>query len=153
MNRSPVCGRLARTALLLAVVTTSAAFPQGWRLDGLDGASLDSSQLSSGQFVLVFWASWSPRGRDVVERVAALNQQFGSRARFYLVNFQEDEATARQFLGNRRSVPVLLDRDGALAKRHAVLNLPGLVVFKNGQAVYSGRLPNDAAALLQGHLD
>jgi hypothetical protein len=34
-----------------------------------------------------------------------------------------------------------------------VLNLPGLVVFKNGEAVYTGNLPGDAESLIDSLLD
>lgn len=152
-ERARLGGLLAFLILVVGLVAVPTVSAQGWRLEGLGGASLDSGQVASGQTVLIFWASWSPRGRDIVDRAVALERQFQGKARFFLVNFQEDEATARQFLGSRPSPPVLLDRDGALAKRHAVLNLPGMVVFKNGEAVYSGRLTQDAAAVLASHLD
>lgn len=123
-------------------------------LSGPGGARLSASDLASGQHVLVFFASWSPKCRDIGPRTRAIADRFSGRARVHLVNFQEDAATAQQFLGGSAgAVPLLVDRDGSFARRHSVLNLPGLVVYKNGEAVYSGTLPGDAESLIDSLLD
>lgn len=117
-------------------------------LPGLDGSRLTEQQLQSGSYVLLFWASWSPRGRDIVARAQALDRQLGSRARVLLINFQEDENSVRAFLGGRSTPAVYLDREGDLAKRYSVHNLPGMLVLKDGEALYQDRLPADAEAVI-----
>lgn len=112
------------------------------------GAALTNQSLGSGTTVMVFWASWSPKCRDIEERTARLAQRWGSKAKVVLVNFQEDSAAVKDFLGPDAAVPSYLDRDGAFAKRHSVLNLPGLLVVKDGRSLYEGRLPTDADQLL-----
>lgn len=126
----------------------AAAQERGLELAGLDGGRLTEQQLQSGNSVLLFWASWSPRCRDIASRAQALEKRFGARARVLLVNFQEDERSVRGFLGSQTTPPVYLDRDGDFAKRYSVLNLPGLLVLRNGEPVYQDRLPSDADELL-----
>lgn len=139
------------TALLLA----SPAMPQAdVRLPGLDGGQLTGADLARGPVVILVWASWSPRCRDIVARANAVAAKWGGEARIVTVNFQEDVSTIREFLaGQKLSVPVFLDRDGAFSKAHAVTALPGLIVFRDGQARYTGKLPADLDATLRNLLD
>lgn len=119
------------------------------RLAGLRGEQLSEADLARGTTIIVVWASWSPRGRDVVPRVNALAERWGGQARVITVNFQEDRATVDGFLaGKNLRVPVFLDPDGAFAKRHAVTNLPGLLVIQNGVPAYGAKLPDDPDAVL-----
>ncbi len=133
-------------ALLLAAVAAWASplAAQGVRLRGLDGASLGEADLAHGATIAVIWASWSPRSRDIVERVNPLAERWHGQARIVTVDFQEDRAAVEQFLaGKGLAVPVFLDTDGAFSKRYAVATLPGLLVVKDGQVTYHGKLPDD----------
>lgn len=156
MNRNRwhllLTGALAALALLLAAPRVAPA--QGdVRLPGLDGGQLTAADLGRGATVIVVWASWSPRCRDIVERTNALAARWGGRARVVTVDFQEDPAAVRAFLaGKQLAVPVYLDRDGEFSKAHAVTTLPGLVVFRDGAARYEGKLPADPDATLSGLL-
>jgi thiol-disulfide isomerase/thioredoxin len=139
---------LAVAALLLATPRGAAA-QENVRLPGLDGGQLTGADLAHGATVIVVWASWSPRCRDIVERTNALAARWGSRARVVTVDFQEDPAAVRSFLaGQKLAVPVFLDRDGEFSKAHAVTTLPGLVVVRDGVARYEGKLPADPDATL-----
>lgn len=142
-------------ALVLVLATASPALAQGRvRLPGLHGGQLADSDLARGATVLVVWASWSPRCRDLVERANAIAGRWGGKARVATVNFQEDPEAIERFLaGKRLAVPVYLDRDGEFSKAHAVTTLPGLVVFRDGKVVFAGRLPADADAVLGEHLN
>jgi thiol-disulfide isomerase/thioredoxin len=129
-------------ALLLCRVVP--AFAQGIHLRGLQGEQLAESDLSQGTSILVLWASWSPHSRDIVLRVNPLAQRWGGRARVATVNFQEDAAAIQRFLaGKSLAAPVFLDADGAFSKKYAMANLPGLLIVKDGQVVYRGKLPDD----------
>lgn len=147
-------GRLHRPwplllAALLTLVTAAPALAQGPTLRGTRGESLSESDLTRGATVAVFWASWSPRGQDIVQRVEELHSRWSSRCRVVMVNFQEDRATIDRFLaGQQPSVPVLMDEEGAFAKKYAVTSLPGLVVFKDGQVAFRGKLPEDPNRIL-----
>jgi len=153
MSQIPTAGRrYRRRALawgLLLVVTLAAAagaFAQGrYRLPGLRGGALTSADLDRGSHVIVVWASWSPRCRDIVERANAIADRWGSGARVVTVVFQEDAAAVEKFLqGKSLQAPTYLDSDGEFSKAHAVTSLPGLVVLRDGEARYQGRLPTDA---------
>ena len=138
---------VALGALVLGVASLADA--QDVRLRGLGGEQLRDADLAQGTTVIVIWASWSPRGRDVVPRVNALAERWGRQARVITVNFQEDRGTVEGFLGGQGlRVPVFLDPDGAFAKRYAITNLPGLLVIQNGETAYRNRLPDDPDAVL-----
>jgi len=140
--------RILAGALLvgIAVVAASAVHAQGrYRLPGLRGGSLSAADLDRGSHVIVVWASWSPRCRDIVERANAIADRWGGRARVVTVVFQEDAAAVEKFLeGKSLNVPTFLDNDGEFSKAHAVTSLPGLVVVRDGEVRYQGRLPTDA---------
>lgn len=145
---------LARTGLVVAALAAALLSPtvgaqDAITLGGLRGESFSEAELSRGPTIVVVWASWSPRGQDVVPRVNALNRGWGSKGRVVAVNFQEDRATIERFLsGQSFQVPVLLDEDGAFAKKYAVTSLPGLLVFRDGQKAFGGRLPEEPDRVL-----
>jgi thiol-disulfide isomerase/thioredoxin len=135
---------MALAAALLLALGVPPLAAQGVRLHGLGGGELADADLGHGATVAVIWASWSPRSRDIVERVNPLAARWGGRARVVTINFQEDRPAVEQFLaGKGLSVPVFLDADGAFSKKYAVATLPGLLVVKDGQVAYHGKLPDD----------
>ncbi len=136
-------------ALLAGFGVTLAAAPAGVRLPGLGGGELTSADLDRGAIVLVVWASWSPRCRDIVELANGIEQRWGSRARIVTVDFQEDPAAVEKFLrGKGLRVPVFLDRDGEFSKAMKVTSLPGFLVFQSGELRFQGRLPADVDGTL-----
>lgn len=145
---------LATTSFVVAALVALLLSPRvgaqdGITLGGLRGESFSEAELSRGPTIVVVWASWSPRGQDVVPRVNALNRGWGSKGRVVAVNFQEDRATIERFLSSQSfQVPVLLDEDGAFAKKYAVTSLPGLLVFRDGQKAFGGRLPEEPDRVL-----
>lgn len=151
---APFERRFAWSAIL-AVTVLAASFlsvpagAQGVRLSCLQGESLGEADLARGATVVVVWASWSPRSRDIVERVNPLASRWGGRARVVTVNFQEDRQAVALFLtGKSLTAPVCLDQDGSFSKKYNVANLPGLLVVKDGQVVYRGKLPDDPDGVL-----
>ena len=71
--------RLAAGTALALVLALAGPGPaqQDVRLPGLRGGQLTGADLGKGATVLVVWASWSPRCRDIVERVNALAGELG----------------------------------------------------------------------------
>lgn len=134
-------------SLLLA---PGAQAQQRFELSGLGGDSLSDRDLASGSHVLVVWASWSPRSRDIVDRVAELRRAVGSRARVATVVFQEDAGTVREYLrtAGNLAAPVYLDTDGTFSKKHGVTTLPGLLIFRDGQVQFQGQLPPNPGPVL-----
>ena len=142
-----VAAALAATLLLLASGVPAAA--QGGALRGLGGERLSDNDLAHGTTIIVVWASWSPRGRNIDRRVNALVDRWGGNARVVTVNFQEDRATVEEFLrGKDMRAPVFLDTDGSFSKKNAVTNLPGLLVIKDGNTSFRGKLPDDPNSVI-----
>jgi thiol-disulfide isomerase/thioredoxin len=145
MMRWVAWGLVAMTAL----VGSGSAGAQGLVLEGVGGGRLTEADLNRGNAVLVFWASWSPRSRQISDSVQAVARSAGGRASVSAVNYQEDAGTVQRFLADRPlGVPVYLDVDGALAKKFRMANLPGLLILKNGVVAYQGKLPDDVDRVL-----
>ncbi len=134
---------LAVSAMLLSGGLSPAA-AQGVALQGLGGERLSEADLSQGSTIVVVWASWSPRSRDIVGRVNSLVDKWGGKARVVTVNFQDERSNVERFLtGKGLNAPVFLDLEGTFSKKYAVATLPGLLIVKNGRVVFSGKLPDD----------
>jgi thiol-disulfide isomerase/thioredoxin len=117
------------------------------------GGRLAEADLARGATIVVVWASWSPRSRDIAERVSPLASQWSGRARFVTVNFQEDRAAVERFMaGKSLGAPVCLDPDGAFSKKYNIATLPGLLVIKDGQVAYRGKLPDDPGQVISAAL-
>jgi thiol-disulfide isomerase/thioredoxin len=142
-------GAAVLTLALLALV----AFRGTVRAEAVDlacigGGRLTDADLGHGAAIVVVWASWSPRSRGIGERVGALASRWGGRARVVTVNFQEDGAVVERFVGKGLGAPVCLDPDGTFSHNYKIATLPGLVVLKDGQTVYSGKLPDDPDSVI-----
>ncbi|MEE8278690.1 MAG: hypothetical protein V3R89_08235 [Thermoanaerobaculia bacterium] len=149
LKRTVVTVGLALWGAMLAT-PQAAAEGRSFRLEGLRSDELRPAELLQGAVIVIVWASWSPRCRDIVERSNAIVDRWGDRARVLTVVFQEDRETVERFLaGQRPRAPVYLDRDGAFSKKHAVTHLPGLLIFKDGVTGFSGRLPNNPHSLIE----
>ena len=148
--RPPSPLRLVAAALLASLLAGGpGALAQEVRLISIAGERLSDADLSQGVVVVVVWASWSPRSRDVVERVKPLATRWGPRARVLTVDFEEDRPVIEGFLaGKSMGAPVFMDTDGVFSKKYAVATLPGLLVLKEGKTVYHGKLPDDADRLI-----
>lgn len=135
------------------LVMSPSASARDANLSGLNGEQLTADALAQGDTILVFWASWSPRCRDIVPRVNAIAESWSGSARVATVVFLEQRGAVESFLsGKRMSVPVYLDGDGAFSKRNAITDLPGLLILRDGKPLYRGALPADPGALLRRHL-
>lgn len=138
-------------AVLFCGLTPAAvtAAEDDFRLPALDGrATLEPADLESGSTIMVFWASWSPRCRDIVERTNAIAEDWGGRATVVTINFQEEADVARDFIGGELDVDTYLDSDGALSKQHTMTSLPGLLIYRDGEVAFRGKLPADPSGLI-----
>ncbi len=130
---------------LSALPGSPAGAQQGGALPGLAGGQLSSADLAQGTHIVVIWASWSPRCRDIAPRVNQLAQKFAGQGRVVTVNFQEEVQAVEDFVRQHPfDAPVYLDRDGEFSKGHAVTALPGLIVVRKGEVVFQGRLAAEA---------
>lgn len=135
----------------LAFVSPLAAQDDGLVLQRLGGGRVTEGSLNQpGSTVLVFFTSWSPRCRDIVDRVNAIADSWSGKARVFAVDFQEDADTVRRFLDGKGklSVPVLLDESGDFSKKYRVNSAPWLLVLKDGRPSFSDKLPADPDRVL-----
>jgi thiol-disulfide isomerase/thioredoxin len=147
-------GLVASSSLLLLMLASAGSLSaQEDSLSCLGGTRLSAADLAHGTTIVVVWASWSPRSRDIVERVNALAGRWGGQAHVVTVNFQEERPAVERFLaGKHLGVPVCLDPDGAFSRKYNVATLPGLLVVKDGQVAFHGKLADDADQTLAGLL-
>jgi thiol-disulfide isomerase/thioredoxin len=138
---------------LIAVLAAASPALAQWSLSRLGGgAALDQAGIDSGLVIVVVWTSWSPRGRDIVERLNRIEQRWGSQARVVSVVFQESPEAVNRFLqGKKLDVPVFLDSGNAeFSKRYNVTQVPRLLVFKDGVTAVNVNLTDDPDPLIAG---
>lgn len=166
MNRQPIRTRtrtqralvacaavLAPAALLAAVACARSASAQDIVLPGLSGGQLREADLQRGNVVVVVWASWPPRSRDVVDKINDIESRWRSRARVISVNYQESRGDVERFLaGKRLSAPVYLDTEGEFSKKYSKPNLPVLLVFRDGDQPVKTALPDDPHPTIESAL-
>lgn len=109
-------------------------WPRGQALPALDALDLEGNRwqleaLRGRAVVLNFWASWCEPCRQEMPTLQQLVDVYGSDKLAVLAqNFKESPATATRFARNAAmTVPVLLDPDGAIARRWAVKVFPTTV--------------------------
>ncbi|MFL6259629.1 MAG: TlpA family protein disulfide reductase [Thermoanaerobaculia bacterium] len=140
---------VAILALALLPLLPGSVRAEDVNLSCLGGGHLSDTDLGRGATIVVVWASWSPRSRDIAERVSPLAARWSGSARVVTVNFQEDGAAVQRFLaGKSLGAAVCLDPEGAFSRKYNVATLPGLVVIKDGQAGYHGKMPDDPDAVI-----
>ncbi len=96
-------------------------------LKSLDGADLQFPAAYQGQVVLIhFWADWCALCRGELRESEPLYQRYRERGLAVLaINIQQPRETVQAYLsGLDISYPVLLDGDGAMARRYGVSALP-----------------------------
>ncbi|MFL6235075.1 MAG: TlpA family protein disulfide reductase [Thermoanaerobaculia bacterium] len=136
-------------ALALLPLLPGSVRAEDVNLSCLGGGHLSDADLGRGATIVVVWASWSPRSRDIAERVGPLAARWSGSARVVTVNFQEDGAAVQRFLaGKSLGAAVCLDPEGAFSRKYNVATLPGMVVIKDGQAGYHGKMPDDPDAVI-----
>lgn len=129
-------------------------------LPGMAGGTLSESVLDRGDTLLVVWASWSPRCHDVAERLRELRNRWQHQARLASVVFQEEPETIRRFLALGEGLaadhglpPIYFDTTGSFAKQQDVATLPTLLVIRDGEVLFRGKLPPDADTVIARTLD
>ncbi len=121
-----------------------------WELSALDGTPFTHADLEQGTTLIVVWASWSPRCRDIAARIDRLAQDWGSRIRVVSVAFQEDpESVSKTVNLTGLATPVYLDLSGDFSQQHEVSTLPMLLIFRDGELAFRGKLAASPDAVIQ----
>ena len=144
--------RSCATLVLLGLFALSAVPSAAVDVSGLtflDGSEVGASGLPDNAILIVF-ATWSPRCRQIAEKGDAIAKRWGAIAPVFLVDFQEDAETVERFLGSKSSkAAVLLDRRAVFSKAHSITSLPGLLAIKDGKPAFRGKLPADVDSVLR----
>ncbi len=95
-------------------------------LQTLDRRELRLSEFEGKVVLMNFWATWCP---PCIEEMPSMQRLYESlpREQFEIlaINMQEDRETVQRFISEHGfDYPILLDFDGAVARRYAVRGLP-----------------------------
>lgn len=88
--------------------------------------------------VINFWATWCPPCREEMPELNQFYQGHKQDIDFYAINIQESPAKVNDYIHTNQLVfPVLLDRDGGIAKIFQINAIPTTVVIdKHGIIQY-----------------
>lgn len=94
------------------------------------------SSFEGNVVLLNFWASWCPPCIEEMPSMQTLYERLGGAGfEIVAVNLQEDPATVQSFMDrNGYDFPVLLDRNGSIAREYGVRGIPtSYVVHSDGR--------------------
>ena len=91
-----------------------------------DGRVVSLREFRGRVVFLNFWATWCVPCREEIPAMQTLARDLGAEGLVVLaVNYEEDPETVQAFVRETGlSLPVLLDRDGAVGRRYRVAGLP-----------------------------
>lgn len=108
-----------------------------FNLDSLTGSEVTVGQ--SGKIIVInFWATWCPPCQEEMPDLEVFAQRNRQKIDFYAVNLHESEEKIKSFMNaNHYTMPVLLDKDGAVAKNFQVTAIPTTIIInKHGMIKY-----------------
>ncbi|HBO68827.1 MAG TPA: redoxin [Deltaproteobacteria bacterium] len=151
------------TAALLLGLPLAASIPSGPAWSGTPAAAsagsprdrvdftlpdLEGNPVSLGRFLgrkpvlLVFWATWCPHCNEVVPEINRIHEDFGrgDRLQILALDYKESPEKVEAFLRKKQvRYPVLLDRNGTVARGYRVLGIPTYILIDvAGRIVYRG---------------
>ena len=102
-------------------------------LDNLAGEKVTVGQ--PGKITVInFWATWCPPCQEEMPELDQFAKRNQQKINFYAVNLQESSGKVSDFMNkNKYTMPVLLDKEGVVAKQFQVTAIPTtIIVDKNG---------------------
>ena len=85
----------------------------------------------------------------MARRIDRLAETWSEEARVASVVFQEDRETVRAAVARQGPRgPVYLDLTGVFSKQHAVSTLPMLLIFRDGERLFRGKLAANPDAVI-----
>jgi thiol-disulfide isomerase/thioredoxin len=109
-----------------------------FRLDSLDGSKFQLASRKGRVVVVEFWATWCGPCLQSMPLVDGVVREFAERnVELVAVNMEEQPEQIKSMLERHKlKIPVVLDRDGAVAAKYAVTAIPQTVVIdREGKVV------------------
>ncbi|GMB00775.1 TlpA disulfide reductase family protein [Pelosinus sp. IPA-1] len=100
--------------------------------------SLEGDKVTVGQpgkiTVINFWATWCPPCQEEMPELDLFAKKNQQKINFYAINLQESNGKVSEFMNKSKyTMPVLLDKDGIVAKQFQVAAIPTTIIIdKNG---------------------
>ena len=113
--------------------------PDALRLDDIDGNPVVREDFRGRVTLVNFWASWCPPCVEEIPSLNRLQQKMAGRPfELISINYAQEAETVAEFMRRVRvDFPVLLDRDGAYARRWNVISYPStFVIDRDGNIRY-----------------
>ncbi len=135
-----------RAISFLVVFAVFVVYAQkNWTLEGVsDGKLVGSDDLKNRNVIIVVWSSWAPRCNTIKQDIIKLSSKWGKDVDIWVVNFQEDEDQVLQFLGkDLKNAKLFIDKTGKFSRFHNITELPAVIVYKDGTAVFKGTFVRD----------
>jgi thiol-disulfide isomerase/thioredoxin len=101
-----------------------------FKLDMLDGSEFSLGDHKGRVVVLDFWASWCGPCMQTMPLVEAVVRESGGTVELFAINMEEQSDQVKASMERHKlKVPVVLDRDGAVAAKYSVTAIPQTVVI------------------------
>ncbi len=128
--------------------TGTASDASGSKTEWVDFTLPDASgkDVSLGRFIgkqpvlLAFWATWCPRCNESVPEINRMHEEarkYGG-LQILALDYMESREKVNAFVSSKKVLyPVLLDRNGRIARKYKVVGIPTyLLIDRNGKVVY-----------------
>lgn len=133
------------------------AGPSEWvdfTLEDMGGRTVSLRQFIGRKPVLLyFWATWCPHCKESVPDINRIHGEPAEHGNVQVLalDFMETPEKVRSFIAARKAAfPVLLDREGAVARMYRVVGIPTYVLIgENGKVVHRGHETPDIPRYLE----